>query len=196
MATQRYKLDPVHSSIEFAVTYAMNSIVKGRFTDFNGSIALDPDAPEESSTTVEIRAGSITTDAEPRDQHLRGDDFFDVANHATLAFESTDIEVVEAHRWQINGNLTIIGVTKPVTLDAHFYGIVDDARGSARAGFVAEVDLTRSNWGLTWNAKQPDGVLVSDRVRVSLYISAVPDDSEQPDNDTSEDDRPDTTELS
>lgn len=178
MPTRELTIDPIHSSVEFAVTYAMNTIVKGRFSGFSGTITLDSVEPTNSSVSVEVRSGSVETGAESRDEQLRGEDFFDVEAHGALTFESTGVEIVDAHHWHVHGDLTIIGTTRPVTLDTHYYGIVEDATGSTRAGFVAETDLNRSDWGMDWNAEQDNGVLVSDRVRVSLYVSAVPAESE------------------
>ncbi|CAN5743218.1 YceI family protein [soil metagenome] len=186
MPRHEMSIDPTHSFIEFAVTYAMNTIIKGRFQEFSGTLVLDTDDPASSKVSVQINANSINTGAERRDGHLKGDDFFSVETHDELRFESTSVDVVDDSRWQVHGDLTILDTSRPVTLDTGYYGIVQDAMGDTRAGFVGETDINRSDWDMDWNAEQETGVLVSDRVRVSLYISAIPveDDAvEQDDGD-------------
>jgi polyisoprenoid-binding protein YceI len=188
MAVYSLTIDPVHSAAEFAVTYAMNSIVKGRFLELSGSITLDTDKPEHSSASARIDAASVWTHGATRDDHLRSADFFDVEGHEQLTFESTSVEVIEDNHWHVHGNLSILDQTRPVTLDARYYGIVKDATGETRAGFVAETDIQRSDWGLLWNADQETGMLVSDRVRISLYISARPaEDGDEGDEHEPED---------
>lgn len=186
LAIQHLTIDPTHSTIEFAVTYAMNTIIKGRFHEYEGRITLDTENPAESRVSVTIRSESLDTGADDRDEHLKGDEFFAVETHDEIRFESTSIDVVGNNHWNVHGDLSVIGVTRAVILDSRFYGIVEDAFGNTRAGFVGETDITRSDWGMDWNAEQDTGVLVSDRVRISLYISAVPVEDE------SEDEEPDT----
>ncbi len=176
LAVHSLMIDTGHSAIEFAATYAMNSIIKGRFLSYSGSITVDTDDPESSTAAIEIETRSLTSDNESRDSHLKSADFFDVETTDLITFESTSVEVIEDGHWHVNGDLTILGHTRAVALDTRFYGIVEDANGDTRAGFVAETDIRRSDWYLTWNAEQESGVLVSDRVRVSLYISAIPAD--------------------
>lgn len=174
MAVHTLMIDTGHSAIEFAVTFAMNSIIKGRFLRYSGSITLDTEDPEDSRAFVEIDTGSLMTDNVERDTHLRSADFFNVEAGSRITFESTSVDVLEDGHWHVNGDLTILGHTRPVTLDTRYYGLVEDAHAVTRAGFVAETDIHRSDWGLTWNAGQESGVLASDRIRVSLYISAIP----------------------
>lgn len=186
MPRHEMSIDPTHSSIEFAVTYAMNTIIKGRFQDFSGTLVLDTDDPASSTASVRITASSIDTGAEQRDGDLKGDDFFSVETHGELRFESASVDVIDVNHWTVHGDLTILDTTRPVTLDTRYYGIVQDAMGGTRAGFVSETDINRSDWGMDWNAEQETGVLVSDRVRISLYISAIPaehDADEQADSE-------------
>lgn len=171
-------IDPNHTAIEFAVTYAMNTIIKGRFHEFNGTLQLDTDDPDRSHVSVEIQADSLNTGSEQRDEQLRSDAFFDVESHDQLNFESTSVEVVGDNHWHVHGDLSMLDVTRPVTLDTHYYGIVEDATGITRAGFVCETDIRRSDWGMDWNAEQETGVLVSDRVRIALFVSAIPVEGE------------------
>lgn len=167
-------IDPNHTAIEFAVTYAMNSIIKGRFHEFSGTLLLDTDDPTASHVSVQIDAGSLDSGSAQRDEQLRSDAFFDIESHEMLAFESTSVELAGDNHWRVHGDLSILDVTRPVTLDTHYYGIVEDATGITRAGFVSETDIRRSDWGMGWNAEQETGVLVSDRVRIALFVSAIP----------------------
>jgi len=180
-------IDPNHTAIEFAVTYAMNSIIKGRFHEFSGTLLLDADNPSGSYVSVQIDAGSLDSGSEQRDEQLRSDAFFDIESHEALTFESTSVELAGDNHWQVHGNLSMLNVTRPVTLDTHYYGIVEDATSITRAGFVSETDIRRSDWGMDWNAEQDTGVLVSDRVRIALFVSAIPvDDESDDDEDDSE----------
>lgn len=172
MSVQELSIDPAHSTVSFAVTFAMNSVVTGRFTNFGGQIRLDTQRPESSTVAAWVDAGSVTTDHEPRDEQLRSDDFLDAGEHQQIRFESTSVEVVGEDHWRVNGELTIRGHTRAVTLDTRYYGLTTDAWGTTRAGFVAEADIQRPDWGINWNEPQETGVLISDHVRVILYISA------------------------
>jgi polyisoprenoid-binding protein YceI len=173
-----YTIDPTHSFIEFAVTYSTNSIVKGRFTDFSGTIQLDPEQPENSKLTAEIDTTSVTTSLDDRDEHLRSDEFLSVDAYPEMRFESGDIDVVDGNHWLINGDLEIRGIQNPVTLDTRYFETVEDAFGVTRAGFIAETELARSDWSVNWNRELDNGgFAISDRVKVVLYITARPEDS-------------------
>jgi len=176
MSVHQLSIDPAHSTVGFAVTFATNAVVTGRFLDFGGQITLDTEQPERSSVTAWIDPASLTTDHEPRDEQLRGPDFFDVEEHAELRFESTGVTALADDHWRVTGNLTMRGQTCGVTLDTRYYGIVEDAWGTLRAGFVAEADIQRTDWGMTWNEPQESGSLLGDRVRITLYISATVSD--------------------
>jgi polyisoprenoid-binding protein YceI len=174
LTRERLDIDVNHSSIEFAVTFAMNSIVRGRFRDFSGTIMFDEQDPTQSTVSVQIDSASIDTGVELRDDHLRSSDFLEAGVHHDLSFNSTRVETVSDVQWSVHGDLSMAGQTHPVTLDTRYFGMVVDATGVTRAGFVSEVDLSRSEWGIVWNDEQDEGVLLSDRVRISLYISAIP----------------------
>lgn len=175
-----YTIDPTHSFIEFAVTYSTNSIVKGRFTKFSGTIQLDPDNPELSKLVATVDTTSVTTSLDDRDEHLRSDEFLSVDAYPEMRFESTGIEVLEGNHWMIRGNLEIRGIENQVTLDTRYFETVEDAFGVARAGFIAETELTRSAWSVDWNRELDNGgVAVSDRVKVTLYITARPEEQDE-----------------
>jgi polyisoprenoid-binding protein YceI len=147
--------------------------VRGRFTDFDGKIEIG-EAPEDSSVEVTIDTASVDTSDEKRDGHLRSPDFLDVENYPTISFKSTNIDVGRNGSAKITGDLTIKGVTRPVTLDVEFDGAQADPWGGQRLGFSARTEIDREDWGLTWNvALETGGVLVGKRIQLELNVEAV-----------------------
>ncbi len=172
--TSVWQLDPTHSSAEFAVRHMMVATVKGSFKTLSGRVDLDETAWENSRIEAEIEAASVDTGVADRDAHLRSPDFFDVANHPKITFRSTGIEPAGEDRGQIHGDLTIHGVTKPVTLDVEYLGEVKDPWGNRRRGYAAETTLNRKDFGMTWNmVLDTGGVLVGEKIKVSLNIETV-----------------------
>ena len=168
-----YAIDRSHSTVEFVGRHLMITKVRGRFADFDGSIEI-AEAPEESSTEVVIQAASIDTSDEKRDGHLRSADFFDVEQYPTLTFRSTGVEPGKGGSWKLNGELTVRGVTRPVSLDLDFEGATIDPWGGQRIAFTAVTDVDREDWDLTWNqALEAGGVLVGKKVRIELNVQAV-----------------------
>jgi polyisoprenoid-binding protein YceI len=168
-----FAIDTSHSAAAFAVRHLMVSKTKGRFTDFAGEITIDED-PLKSSVAVTIQAASITTSDEQRDGHLRSADFLDTENHPTLEFKSTSVRHVKGDRFAVDGELTVRGVTKPVTLDLEYAGAVVDPWGGQRAAFSATTKINREDFGLTWNqALETGGVLVGKDVSIDLEVEAV-----------------------
>jgi polyisoprenoid-binding protein YceI len=172
--TGTYQFDPVHSRLGFTVRYAMVSRVRGAFEAFEGTLQLDASDPAKSSVTLTIDAASIRTNNPDRDGHLRSGDFFDVDRHPTITFQSTEVIVVDEHRYRAIGDLTIKGITKPVELDLAYTGTCVDPYNQVRLGFEGSGSLQRSDWGLTWNvALEAGGVVVSDRIELELDGSAI-----------------------
>ncbi len=172
--TTAWKIDPSHSSVEFAVRHLVIATTKGRFTKLDGAVHLDDKEPAQSRVEAVIDAASITTADDTRDAHLRSADFLDVTNHPTLAFASRTIEPRGDGRYAMRGDLTIRGVTREVTLDVQFEGETTDPWGNRRAVATAEGAIDRRDFGLTWNkALEAGGWLVGDRVKISLAIEAV-----------------------
>jgi polyisoprenoid-binding protein YceI len=168
-----WDLDPAHSEIEFAVRHMMVTTVRGQFRKFAVATNFDEAHPELSSVEAHIDASSIDTGMDARDTHLRSADFFDTAKYPELAFRSTRIER-DGDDYKINGDLTIHGQTRPVTLDAEIGGVVPDMRGGRRAGFSASTRISRKEWGLTWNgALESGGVLVGDEVKITMDVAIV-----------------------
>ncbi|HEV2889498.1 MAG TPA: YceI family protein [Frankiaceae bacterium] len=177
--TGTYDIDPSHSSLEFAAKHAMVTTVKGRFSDFSGVLYLDAADPSKSTAEVTINVDSLDTRSEQRDEHLRGDDFFDVANNPTITFKSTRAAAgKDEDEYRMWGDLTIRGVSREVELELTFTGSAQDPWGKQRAGFEGRTVVNRKDWGLTWNvALEAGGILVSDKVKLNLDIAAVKRDA-------------------
>jgi len=172
-----WTIDPAHSVAEFGVKHMMIATVKGRFGALTGTLRFDGADPATGSVEATVDTSSISTDEPQRDGHLRSPDFFHVEQHPSMTFRSTRVEHVNEDQYRINGELTIRDVTRPVTLDATYEGQITDPYGKRRAGFAAETTLNRKDFGLNWNQViEAGGVMVSDKVKVSLHIEAVRQD--------------------
>jgi polyisoprenoid-binding protein YceI len=168
-----WTLDPAHSQIEFAVKHMMVTTVRGQFRKFSVDVDFDEENPGRSSVAAHIEASSIDTGMEARDAHLRSGDFFDADAFPELSFRSTKI-TPSGDGYKIDGDLTIKGVTRPVTLEAEIGGVVPNLQGGRRAAFSATTKISRKAWGLTWNvALESGGFLVSDEIKISLEIAAL-----------------------
>jgi polyisoprenoid-binding protein YceI len=168
-----YTIDKAHSEAVFLVRHLVTR-VRGRFSDFEGTIQLHEAAPELSSVQFSVKAASIDTNEKDRDAHLRSADFFDVENHPTLTFRSTRVLSKGGGQFDVVGDLTIRGVTKAITLPVTDLGRAKDPWGNQRAGFEAETTINRKDFGLTWNAAlETGGFLVGDDVKVTLSIQAI-----------------------
>jgi polyisoprenoid-binding protein YceI len=183
MATTTWQIDPMHSTIEFAVKHMMFTTVKGRFTRFTGTIKADDQNPNNSTTEVDIESASIDTGVADRETHLRSPDFLDVQNHPTIKFRSTRVSGAHAKpgdSFELTGELTILGKTIPVTLQASFEGVGKDPWGKQRAGFSAKTEIDRRQWGLEWNqALETGGVMVGHKVKIEADIQAVKQEAGQ-----------------
>jgi polyisoprenoid-binding protein YceI len=167
-----WAIDASHSSVEASVRHLGLSRVRGTFGAFSGAIDV-AERPEDSSVQVSIEAGSVDTREPARDEHLRSPDFVDVAAHPTIDFRSTKV-TGSGRRWQAEGDLTIRGTTRPVTLDVRFEGLEQDPWGGSRAAFSASTELDREAFGLTWNqVLESGGLLVGKRVRIDLEVEVV-----------------------
>lgn len=173
--TARWALDPSHSLIEFAVRHLMISTVKGRFGAFEGVITADPNDLTNAAIEVNIDVASIDTRDAKRDEHLRSADFFDAARFPQITFKSRKVSrAAGAGEYSVLGDLTIRGVTRPVTLEAAFSGRGKDPWGNERAAFSATGSIDRKDFGLTWNAAlETGGVVVGDQVKISIEVEAV-----------------------
>ncbi|MGW7196476.1 YceI family protein [Streptomyces chryseus] len=172
--TGEYSIDPAHSSIGFTARHAMVTNVRGSFPDYAGTLVLDGANPAASTASIDVKIGSIDTGSADRDNHLRSADFFDAEQFPLMTFRSTSAEALGGTDYRITGDLTIKGVTRPLSIDLEFNGSATDPFGNERVGFEGKADILRSDWGLTWNAAlETGGVLVSDKIKLTFDISAV-----------------------
>jgi polyisoprenoid-binding protein YceI len=172
-----WQIDPSHTTVGFAVKHMVVTTVKGHFGKVSGSIELDEADPTNSTIRAEIEAASIDTRWPDRDAHLRSADFLDAEAYPTITFQSTSIER-DGDAYTLRGDLTIRGISRPVTLKAEFNGIGNDPWGGTRAGFSAEGKLDRKLWNMTWNgALEAGGLLVGDEVKLSLDVEAIKQES-------------------
>jgi polyisoprenoid-binding protein YceI len=172
--TTTYSIDKAHSEAIFQVRHLLTK-VRGRFSEFEGTIEYDERDPEGSSVNVTIQAASVDTNERDRDTHLRSADFFDVEKCPTLTFKSTRVTRKSSESLDVAGDLAIHGVTRPVTLPVVFLGKAKDPWGNERLGFEAETTINRKDFGLLWNAVlETGGFLVGDEVKISLSVQALP----------------------
>ena len=167
-----WNIDPAHSSVGFTARHLMISKVRGQFGKFSGTIEV-PDDRLGAKVDATVDVTSITTGDEARDGHLRGPDFFEVDQYPTFSFVSTGL-TRRGDDFALAGDLSIKGITKPVTFALDFDGVGKDPWGNTKAGFSAETEINRKDWGLEWNvALEAGGVLVGDKVKLHLDIQAV-----------------------
>jgi polyisoprenoid-binding protein YceI len=167
-----WNIDAVHSEVGFSVRHMMVSKVRGRFTAFSGQIVTGTD-PTASSVTAEIELASINTGNEQRDEHIRSADFFEVETYPTMTYRSTGVRA-EDGEYIVDGELTLKGVTKNVSLNLELNGFGPDPYGGTRAGFTATGEISRSEFNVSFNALMANGgVVVSDKVTLHLEIEAV-----------------------
>ena len=172
LTTGTWAIDPVHSAVSFSVRHLMVSKVRGTFTKFSGTVTVGEDQLA-SAVEATIDLSSIDTRDANRDAHLRSVDFFDTDTHPTMTYRSTGIRA-DGDGAVVDGELTLHGVTKPVQLNLEFNGVSGDPWGGTRAGFSAETEISRSDFGIEFNIPlEGGGVVVGDKIKVELEIEAV-----------------------
>jgi polyisoprenoid-binding protein YceI len=165
-----WTIDSAHSQLGFSVRHMGLATVRGRFTTFGGEVAID-DAGEPATVAVEIDAASITTDSADRDAHLRSGDFFDAEGHPRITFRSTALRRVGGEHYELHGDLTMRGVTRPVVLETEIGEPIIDPFGQRRSAAVAHGRINRKEWGLTWNQVLEAGsLLVGEEVTISIDV--------------------------
>lgn len=170
--TGTWQIDPVHSEVGFSVRHMMVSKVRGRFTEFSGTIATGDDLAS-SSVAVDITVNSIQTGSEQRDAHLRSADFFHLDAHPLMTFRSTGLRP-HGDEWILTGDLSLNGITKSVPVTFELVGLGPDAYGGYRLGVSGSAVINRQDFGVTWNAGiEGGGVVVSDKVTITLDVEAV-----------------------
>lgn len=173
-ATGTYTIDPSHSRIGFVARHAMVTKVRGSFAEFDGGGAFDAEHPANSQLQLTIQADSIDTGNADRDAHLRSNDFFDMETYPEISFVSTDVAETGENTYEVTGDLTIKGVTKPVTVEFDYSGAAVDPYGNLRLGLEGKTTINRKDWGVNWNAAlEAGGVLVSEKVTLEFDVSAI-----------------------
>jgi len=174
--TGTWQIDPVHSEVSFSVRHMMVSKVRGSFTEFDGTI-VTADEPSESTVTASIALNSIDTRSEQRDNHIRSADFFDVAEHPTMTYKSTSLSG-SGENWTVDGELSLHGVTRRVPLNLELNGFTADPFGGQRVGFSATAEINRRDFGIDISMPMDGGgVVVGDKITISLEVEAVLDES-------------------
>jgi polyisoprenoid-binding protein YceI len=172
--TGDYDIDPAHSRLGFSAKHAMVTSVRGVFTGFTAQVHLDEENVAASSARIEIEAASVDTGNADRDAHLRNEDFFDVEKFPTISFASTSAEHNGGDDFVLHGDLTIKGVSKPVSVEFERTGSAKDPWGNDRVGFEGRAKISRKDWGLAFNVPlDGGGVLVSDKITLEFDIAAV-----------------------
>jgi polyisoprenoid-binding protein YceI len=141
-----YKIDPVHSTVLFKINHFGVGYVYGRFDAFSGTFTLDQNDPSKDAVSVEIKTDSVDTNAPDRDKHIKSPDFFNAAQYSTATFKSTSVKKVDDKTYEVTGDFTLRGVTKPVTLDVKAVGTGPGPKGEIRAGWEATTTLKRSEF--------------------------------------------------
>jgi polyisoprenoid-binding protein YceI len=169
-----WAIDPAHSKIGFKVKHLMISNVMGNFKEFEGKISTDGTDFSTAAISLSIKAASVDTEIADRDTHLKSADFFDVEKYPTITFEGKGVKDLGDDLYELTGNLTIKGVSHPVTLQVEHGGVATDPWGNVKAGFSITGKMNRKDWGLNWNAAlEAGGVLVADEVKIICDIELV-----------------------
>ncbi len=168
----KYELDPAHTAVEFVARHILTK-VRGRFIDFSGWIEV-AQRPEDSTVRVEITTASIQTNVEQRDQHLKSDDFLNVEKWPVMTFESTGIRHTGGATFELDGDLTIRDLTRPVTLEGGYLGTDTNPDGKTVLAATAKTTLEREDWDVNWNMiLETGGFLVSKTVDLEIEVEAV-----------------------
>jgi polyisoprenoid-binding protein YceI len=169
-----WNIDKAHSSVGFSVRHLVISKTKGTFVDFTGMVEFDGKNLDKASVQAIVQMASVNTDDEKRDEHLRAPDFFDAEKYPTMTFKSTKIIPGDDNEFEMIGNLTIKDVTKEVSFEGEFSGVMDDPWGNTRAGFSAETTINRQDFNVAWENKLQDGSLVvGNDVKIELEIELI-----------------------
>ncbi|MGQ0761000.1 MAG: YceI family protein [Acidobacteriota bacterium] len=168
-----YRMDVAHSTIGFSIRHNELALVSGRFKDFTGTISYDDKDATKSSVEFKAKVESIDTGVEARDRHLRTADFFEVEKFPEMTFKSTRVER-KGKNLLLHGDLTLKGITKPVTLPFTLTGAIKDGRGNTRIGIAAQTKIDRRDFGITWGRALPGGGFdVAHDVMIDLQLEAI-----------------------
>lgn len=174
MAKTKWILDPTHSELGFKVKHLMITNVSGSFKDFEGEIITEGNDFSTAQVRVKVQMQSIDTKNTQRDAHLRTSDFFEVELYPELEFTSAKVEAVDSETYNLYGNLTMKGITRPVKLTVEFNGVTKDPWGGERAGFVVTGKINRNEWGVSFNAAlETGGVMLGEEVKINSEIQLI-----------------------
>jgi len=174
LAQTTWKSDPVHSKVLFNVTYMVLTEVTGRFNEFEVAMTATSEDFTDATVTATVKAKSIDTDNERRDNHLKSPDFFDAEKYPDITFRSTSIEKTGKNTYKVKGDLTIRDVTKPIELDVRYFGQAKDPWGNTRAGFKATTSINRNDFNVRWNrVLDAGGWLVGENVDITFNVQLI-----------------------
>ena len=167
MEKTKWSMDPTHSEIQFKVKHLMISTVTGHFSKFNSAVEMEGDDISTAKINFTADVNSISTNNEQRDGHLKNTDFFDAENHPQIIFNSEKLEKVDDENYRIDGNLTMRGISRKVTLDAEFGGTTVDPWGNTRIGFSLSGKINRKDFGINFSmVSETGGVLLGEEVKI------------------------------
>ncbi|MFI5054605.1 MAG: YceI family protein, partial [Acidimicrobiia bacterium] len=169
---ETWKIDPAHTDIAFSAKHLMVTTVRGKFDRVEGELALDEEDPTRSRGEIRITTSSLSTGVEQRDQHLRSADFFDVEKYPAIVARATGVER-KGDGYLVSADVTIRDVTRPVTFEAEFLGVVGNLQGGRHAGFHLSARVDREQWGLVWNmGLEAGGWLVGKEIKLDIDVAA------------------------
>lgn len=167
-----WTIDPAHTDVSFSAKHMMITTVRGKFDGVEGTFELDEAQPERSRGEIRVRAASLSTGFDARDQHLRSADFFDVETHEWIVVRTTAIEARGGTAYAVTADVTIREVTRSVVFDVEYLGVTPGLSGARHAGFTARTKVNRKDWGLNWNvALEAGGWLVGDEIKLDVEVA-------------------------
>ena len=170
----RWQFEPAHTIVQASAKHMMFTTVRVNFRGTQGEIEYEPGSPQRAWVTLRVPTGSLSSNDDRRDGHLKSPDFLDVANHPEITFKSSGVQAAGEDLYKVTGDLSIRGTTKPATVDVLLHGTYEDPRTGQRAFLDASVTIDRREWGLVWNMPVPQGLLVSNEVVIEFSVEAVP----------------------
>ena len=171
IAQSTWSFDKAHSKVTFSVTHLMISEVSGQFNEFEGEVVSKSDDFADSQIEFTINVGSINTDDEKRDGHLKSEDFFDAEKYPMITFKSKSLKQVKGKNYKLTGDMTIRDVSKEVTLDVIYFGTMKDPYGNTKAGFKITGEINRMDYGVKWNSPlEGGGVVVGETVNLVCNV--------------------------
>ena len=181
MATTKWALDPTHSEVNFKIRHMMVSNVSGHFKNFSATVETEGEDLSTAKVNFTAEVSSISTNNEQRDGHLKTGDFFDAENHPQITFEGGQMEKVDGEHYKVHGNLTMRGVSKPITLHVAFGGIMKDPWGNDRAGFEVSTKVNRKDFGISFGmVSETGGVMLGEEVSINANTEFVKEKALQP----------------